>query len=101
MPTTRLLSRGEFDCTFTTRMAEIEPSARSPVDFWPYFKSIPCADFQGFDCTEGRVDRVYQSAGGRYQHVLVRGLEKDVFMIIVLNARDRVVHGHRLLSPRN
>ena len=92
------LTEGEFHATFTNKMTKIAPNASPPFDFWDYFENIPESDFGDHDCSAGEVDQVYQTAGGRYQHVLVKSTEKNVFMVVVLNLKDRVVYGHRLLD---
>jgi hypothetical protein len=69
-----------------------------PFDFWPYFDLIPEADFEGHDCSAGKVRWVYQDPTARYEHVLVSSENKDIFMVLVLDRKNGVVLGHRLLN---
>ena len=77
---------------------DAERRRSATLDFWPYFESIPSDDFNGVDCLAKQVVHVYESAGGRYQHVLVASDRKNVFMVVVLIVPDRAVYGHRLLD---
>ena len=72
-----------------------------PFDFWPYFDSIPAADFEGHDCSAGAVTYVYRHPSGRFEHVLVDSEDRNVFMVLVLDRDAQTVVGHRLLDlPR-
>ncbi len=79
-------------------MIPIPASASPPFDFWEYFDAIPPVDFRGHDCADGVVDSVWQTSGGRYQHVLIRSKEKNVSMVLVLIVPDQTVYGHFLLD---
>ncbi len=94
----RMLTEGEFQATFTMRMIRIPTTDPPPFDFWDYFEEIPPVDFRGFDCTGGHVDAVWQTSGGRYQHVLIRTHVRNAFMALVLIVPDKSVYGHRILD---
>ncbi len=40
-------------------MQRIDADGAPPVEFWAYFDTIPAADFQGLDCSEGWVQCGY------------------------------------------
>ena len=96
--TPRELTEGEFQATFTHRMDPIEPSSTPPFDYWPYFEVIPPADLRGLDFSERRVVAIWQSSGGRYQHVMVRSDQRDVSLVLVLIVPEKRVYGHRVLD---
>ena len=79
-------------------MHRVPLGAEPPFDFWEYFDAIPTAEFQGHDCSEGIVYCVYDLSCGRYSHVLVNSKAKDVFMVLVLDLKNGVVFGHRVLN---
>lgn len=94
----KLLTATEFHETFTAPMARVPLDAAPPFDFWPYFEAIPESDFEGHDCSEGKVENAWTDAPGNFQHVLVSSSTPNVFMVIVLQLHSGVVHGHRLLD---
>lgn len=69
-----------------------------PLDFWPYFDTIPASDFRGHDCSAGEVEYVWREPTGRFEHVLVKSKTPNVFMVIVLDIRNGTVFGHHLLD---
>ena len=69
-----------------------------PIDFWPYFASIPPSDFEGHDCSAGRVKYAWRMPPDPYVHVLVCSEDRNVFMVLVLDSRASVVYCHRLLD---
>ncbi len=94
----RKLNRTAFDATFSTIMTPVDPRRTPPFDYWADFEKIPQEDFEGHDFSARVVDQVYQTSGGRYQHVLVRSEEPGVFLVLVLTLSERVVFGYRLIN---
>ena len=79
-------------------MRQLPPDAVPPLDFWDYFEAIPPEHFEGHDCSEGKVTYAWEDASARYQHVLINSEDKNIFMVIVLDLKDRHILGHRLLD---
>lgn len=94
----KLLTETEFRATFAEPMQRLGVDAESPVEFWSYFDAIPSEDFAGHDCSEGSVTYVWTDATGHFQHVLINSENRNVFMVVVLDARNALVLGHRLLD---
>lgn len=91
-----------FKASFGESMQQIAGDEAPAFDFWPYFEEIPEVDFEGFDCSEGRVQWVWRTDDGRFEHVLINSRQdKDVFMVIVLDRIADSVLGHRLLNLRD
>jgi hypothetical protein len=92
-----LLTAEQFLATFgeTRHRVGDEPP---PLDFWPYFDSIPAHDFQGHDFSEGAVEYAWRMEPGPYEHVLVSSAVPNVFLVLVLDREAGVVYGHRLLD---
>jgi hypothetical protein len=79
-------------------MKQLSSDANAPFSFWDYFDAIPQSDFDGHDCSEGRVTYVWEHPNGNFQHVLVDSEDKNVFMVLVLDLATQAVLGHRLLD---
>lgn len=92
------LSEEAYKATCGDPMRRIGEDDSPPFDFWEYFESIPAADFEGHDCSEGEVDHAWNDPSETYQHVLVSSENRNVFMVLVLDLVSRAVHGHRLLD---
>jgi hypothetical protein len=92
------LSESEYSNTFQSPMRRVPAEEGPPFDFWPYVDLIPQADYEGHDCSAGKVRWVYQHPTGRYEHVLISSENKDIFMVLVLDRKNGVVLGHRLLN---
>ena len=93
-----LLNEAQFLETTSTPMAQVSPDGPPPLDFWPYFEKISTADFAGKDCSAGVVEWIWNDSRGRFQHVLINSTEHDVFMVIILDLREKSIIGHRLLD---
>lgn len=95
------LTDTEFEATMGQRPESVDLGTPPPFDFWPYFDAVPPEDFDGFDFTAGEVSHAWNMPGGKYQHVLVRCPDPDVFLVLVLDLIKCRVHGHHLLDlPR-
>ena len=92
------LSEEEYTRAFGHPMKRLAKDAAPPFDFWPYFESIPEADFEGHDCRAGSVSYVWENDQASFQHVLINSEDKNVFMVLVLDLQKHAVHGHRLLD---
>ena len=92
-----LLSEEEYLATFTPRMERCMSDEEPPLDFWPYFDTIPEADFLGNQCA-GDVTYVYRDASARFEHILVDTTERNTFMVIIVDLSSKAIVGHRLLD---
>jgi hypothetical protein len=92
------LSEGEFKATMDADPIAVGEDEAPPFDFWPYFETIPEADFYGHDFSAGEVTDAWTMPVSRYQHVLVRCETPNVYLALVLDLQLRLVHGHRVLD---
>lgn len=94
------LDKAAFRNTFGGEgIIRVKINEEPPFDFWPYVEAIPEDDFDGYDCSEGKVEWVWRSVDARFEHVLISTAENvNVFMTIVLDRIDSIVVGHRLLD---
>ena len=79
-------------------MTQLPSTAEPPFGFWDYFEVIPPEDFEGHDCSAGRVTYAWDHPDKSFQHVLVDSEVENVFMVLVLDVTNRCVVGHRLLD---
>lgn len=93
-----LLTSEQFQATFGEPPWRIGADEPPPFDFWPYFETIPAADFEGHDGSAGRVEYAWRMPPGRFVHVLIGSKDRNVFMVLVLDSPAGVVYGHRLLD---
>jgi len=98
MEWTRLLSDTEFRETFREPIRRISSAVAPPFEFWNYFEHLREADFRGHECIDETVTYVYESGGGKYQHVLVNTDAPNTFMVLVLDLVKQEVYGHCLLD---
>ena len=91
------LSKEQDQATFDqSRQRVIDEPAF--FDYWPYFASIPDADFEGHDRSARVVENVWRMMSGKYEHVLVNSENSNIFMVLVLDREKDQVHGHRFLN---
>lgn len=95
------LTDDSYRQTFAAPMMRVLGEEAPPFNFWPYFDQIPAMDFEGHDCSAGRVTYVYREPSGRYEHVLIDSERRDFFMAVVLDRQNLTVVGHRLLHLPN
>jgi hypothetical protein len=94
----KLLTEAEFLANTSDKMTRLAPDTSPPLNFWDYFESIPALDFDGHDCSAREVTYVWQESSDRYQYVHVNSEDPNVFMVLVLDALEKTVLGHRLLD---
>jgi hypothetical protein len=82
-----LISEEQWGSLFDAPMRQLGGQDEAPFDFWPYVAAIPLEDFEGYDCSRGRVQYAYRHPAGRLEHVLINSDNNDVFMVVVLDRR--------------
>ena len=81
------------------RPTRVEGDVAPPFDFWGYVDEIPSADLAGHDFSAGEVSHAWTTVENQWQHVLLRGSEPNVSLVIVLDLQRLAVVGHYLLDP--
>ncbi|MEH1127816.1 hypothetical protein [Micromonospora sp. CPCC 206061] len=94
------LTEAEFLATMDPHPARIGQDDAPPFDFWAYFDSIPDEDFGGHDFSDGTVTDALTMPATNFQHVLIRCETANVFLVLILDLRQRRVYGHHLLDLR-
>ena len=92
------LSQEEFHATFGGSKERVVLDEPAPFPFWSYFDAIPPEDFNGNDCSQGLIENIWRVNSGRYEHVLINSNDRNVFMVLVLDLKEKKVFGHHLLN---
>jgi hypothetical protein len=95
---TVLLSDTEFHATFAEPMRNITGVEREVTDIWPYYETIPPAELLPFVIVDAHVEYVYRSGDERFDHVLISTDIDNVFLVLVINLREREIIGHHVLN---
>ena len=95
---TVLLSEDEFLRTYADPMADVTDAGDAVVDIWPYFEAIPRAELGPLVFEDGSVEYVWRSADDRYDHVLLPGSIRNVYLVIVVARQSASVYGHHVLD---
>ncbi len=93
-----LLTQEAFKATMGEPMRAVEEPTALPSDFWDYFDSVPETDFGGRDFGQGEIGLAYRDPSGRFDHVLLRSEDPDVFLAVVISRSPGQIHGHYLLD---
>lgn len=94
------LTEPEFLATTDSHPVRVCLDDSPPSDFWDYFESIPNDDFDGHDFSAGTVTYAWTMPTKSHQHVLVKCEDANVFLVVILDLRQRQVYGHHLLDLR-
>ena len=79
-------------------MRPVEEVEQLPPDFWEYVDRISGADLGGYDLGNGDIAMAYRDPTRRYDHVLLRSDDPDVFLVVVIDRDGPTLHGHFLLD---
>jgi hypothetical protein len=94
------LTETEFLATMDPHPVQVGQDDAPPFDFWHYFDSIPDEDFDGHDFSGGTVTDAWTMPATNHQHVLIRCETANVFLVLILDLRQRQVYGHHVLDLR-
>lgn len=95
---TTLLDEEQFLATFAAPMRDVTGEATNVIDIWPYVASVPQNDLRGHVVYDQFVESVYRNATGRFDHVQVMTRTKNVYLAVVVDLQNDVIHGHHLLD---
>ena len=79
-------------------MSPVQEATGLPPDFWEYVDRISRSDLGGYDVGAGDIGLAYRDPTGRYDHVLLRSNDPDVFLVVVIDRHGPRLHGHFLLD---
>jgi hypothetical protein len=97
-PITKQLDQTAIRATLIEPMRKVTEPANPRLDIWPYVKAVPVAELRGFQLWDDFVDCVYRSGDDRFDLVHVCTRTPNVFLVIVVERVQAVIHGHHLLE---
>ena len=95
---TTLLDEKQFLATFAAPMRNVTGEASNVIDIWPYVASVLRKDLRGHEVYDRFVEYAYRDATGRFDHVQVMTKTKNVYLAVVVDLQNDVIHGHHLLD---
>lgn len=95
---TRRLTEAAFQATFTTRMRENTGGAGEAIDIRKYVESVPPEDLQGLVLEAGGARQMWRDEHDRYEQVLLPLNRSNAFLVVVVDLRNRCIHGHHVLD---
>ncbi len=98
IPATKQIDDAAFRTTFIEPLRQVIEAANPPLDIWPYVRAVPTAELRGFQIWEEFVECVYRSGDDRFDLVHVCTRTPNVFLVIVVDRVQALIHGHHLLN---
>jgi len=95
---TKRLTEVAFKATFTAPMQEVTGGEGDVVDIWEYVESVPVGDLGDAGPPAEEVSHVWRDAYDRYDHVLFPLRPDHTYLVIVVDLKNRCVHGHHVLD---
>jgi hypothetical protein len=97
--TANALSEAAFKATFEGNMTNVTQESGDCIDIWPYVRMVQESVGLPQRVVDGQlVEHVYRSESGQYDHVLLPAGRFNVFLVIVVDRVQSLVHGHRVLD---
>lgn len=93
-----LLTREEYEATFSPPMRNVTDSAEEIVDLWAY--ANPIIEEQYHNCTawDWRVNHIYETGSGIYQHIGIPIPKDNMYLIVVVDKPNQQIIGHYILD---
>jgi len=92
----RELTKEEYEITFTPPMKNITETADEIVDLWGYADPIIEAEYHNCSAWDWKVNHIYESADGQYQHIGIAVPEDDKYLIVLVDKPRKKIIGHRI-----
>jgi hypothetical protein len=93
------LTEPEFISTTDPNPVQVRLDDSPPSDFREYFNSVLSEDFDGHDFSNGTGTHTWTMPATSHQHVLVKCEDANVFLVLVLDLRQRQVYGKPRARP--
>lgn len=93
-----LLTRDQFLATFSGPNSKIDVATYDAKGVWEYVRTVPQADYKGFEICWGYLPFVYRTSDERYDHIHVSTRTQNVFLMVIKDRRDNSIYGHHLLD---
>lgn len=96
---TKELTEKEYKSTMTVKMVDITETAEPVVDIWPYVQKLNEQKVVlNYVYENELVETVYSNSENSFHHVLLPTDNKNVFIVIVIDATAKEISGHFCLD---
>jgi hypothetical protein len=94
------LTEEEFKSTFSEKMNDVTAIADAEVDIWDYVELLEKSKYYLTDdiLESGNVEKVYRNSVNTYDQILIPTIKKNVYLIIIVNIKNKNIFGHYLLD---
>jgi hypothetical protein len=97
--TIRVLTKQDYLATFSGKVTDVTKLGDATVDIWPYvIEANRNLEFSEYVIEHRLVEYVYRSEDGRYDHVLIPYGAENVYLVVIVDRSNELVHGHYLLD---
>ncbi len=93
-----LLTRAEYESTFSPPMLDVTQSADEIVDLWNYAAEVVDTNYPDSADWEWKVMFIYESRDGRTQHLNIPVPRNNTYLSVVVDKPSRRILGHYLLN---
>ena len=92
--TTRL-TQEQYKDTMTLKMVDVTATAQPVIDIWSYVGQLAKdKEILEYINKEQLVERVYRNDQGTFDHVLLPTDNSNVFIVIIVDLRQKEIKGH-------
>lgn len=93
-----LLTIEEYEATFCPQMKNVSDSAEELVDLWGYADPIIDAEYHDCAAWEWRVDYIYETPDGTFQHIGIPVPKDDTYLVVIVDKPRKIIIGHFILD---
>jgi hypothetical protein len=94
----KLLTKEEYDDTLSPKMLNVTETADEIVDLWGYADPIIEAEYHNCSAWDWKVNHIYESQNGSYQHIGIAVPVDDTYLVVIVNKIQKEIIGHYILD---
>ena len=96
---TKLLTDIEYKSTMTAKMFDVTLTADPIVDIWDYVKKLTVDNIvDNYTFDKRLVEKVYKNQTNTFEHVLLPTVDKNVFVVIIVDLINKNIKGYYRLD---
>jgi hypothetical protein len=94
------LTEEEFKITFSEKMNNVTNDVDEIVDVWEYVKALETSEYfiNDYIIRKRLVEYVYRNSINTYDQILIPTIEKNIYLIIIVDIKKENIFGHYLLD---
>jgi hypothetical protein len=96
------LNQEEFIKTMAHGMTDVTKSIEPVIDIWHYARYLYLQGFiSAYVIEQELIAKIYRSNDEKYDHILLMGVDENVFSVIIVDNSTRTTHGYYILDLDN